>query len=99
MGFIEKSSAIIRFDPIMETLLAQITVLNAAAVGFIGLLSLALYRLLLHPLARFPGPKLAALTRYYEGYWDVYHNGQYTFKIAELHKQYGTVLLCLLLFI
>lgn len=47
------------------------------------------YRLLLHPLAKFPGPKLAAVTRYYEGYHDVLRNGQYIFRIAEMHKQYG----------
>lgn len=51
--------------------------------------TLALYRLYLHPLAQFPGPKLAAVTRWYEGYYDLYQSGQYTFKIAELHKQYG----------
>ena len=53
-------------------------------------ISLAFYRLFFHPLARFPGPRLAALTRYYEAYYDVVQNGQYTFKIAELHRQYGT---------
>lgn len=53
--------------------------------------TLALYRLYLHPLAQFPGPRLAAVTRLYEGYYDLYHNGQYTFKIAKLHKQYGKV--------
>lgn len=51
--------------------------------------SVIIYRLLLHPLARFPGPRLAAITRYYEGYYDVVQNGQYTFRIAEMHKQYG----------
>lgn len=53
------------------------------------IISTAVYRLFFHPLARFPGPKLAALTRFYEGYYDVIQNGQYTFKIAELHRQYG----------
>lgn len=57
----------------------------------IYLASLAVYRLFLHPLAKFPGPKLAALTRYYEAYYDVVQNGQYTFKIAELHREYGTL--------
>lgn len=47
------------------------------------------YRLYLSPLAKFPGPKLAAATLWYEAYYDVIEQGQYTFKIRELHKQYG----------
>ncbi|OTA99611.1 hypothetical protein M426DRAFT_76271 [Hypoxylon sp. CI-4A] len=54
--------------------------------------TLALYRLYLHPLAGFPGAKLAAVTRLYEGYYDLYQSGQYTFKIADLHKQYGSII-------
>ncbi|KAK2595091.1 hypothetical protein QQS21_007176 [Conoideocrella luteorostrata] len=54
--------------------------------------SVAFYRLYLHPLAKFPGPKLAAVTRLYEGYYDLYKQGQYTFKIADLHKQYGPII-------
>lgn len=52
-------------------------------------LTVAIYRLYFHPLSHIPGPKLAALTRWYEAYYDVYQNGQYTFKIKELHKEYG----------
>jgi hypothetical protein len=51
--------------------------------------ALAFYRLFLHPLARFPGPRLAAISRWFEGYYDVVRGGQYTIKIAELHKKYG----------
>lgn len=51
--------------------------------------SVAIYRLIFHPLGRFPGPKWAAVTGLYEFYWDVIQNGQYTFRIAELHRQYG----------
>ena len=60
----------------------------AAAIG-IYFVTLAFYRLFLHPLARFPGPKLAAITRYVEGYYDVVCGGQYTWKIQEMHKKYG----------
>lgn len=61
----------------------------------VGLLSLyliagAIYRLYLSPLAKFPGPKLAALTLWYEFYFDVILRGQFTFHIQELHKRYGT---------
>lgn len=42
-----------------------------------------------HPLAKFPGPKLAAATRLYEAYYDVLQGGKYIFQIGELHKQYG----------
>ena len=70
----------------MKDLLSWPLVIAAVVVYFIGL---AVYRLILHPLSRFPGPKLAALTRYYEAYFDLIRNGQYTFKIAELHKRYG----------
>ena len=48
-----------------------------------------IYRLYFSPLAKFPGPKLAAATYLYEGYYDVVKRGKYTFKIRDLHAQYG----------
>ena len=51
-----------------------------------------IWRLFLSPIARFPGPKLAAITQLYEGYYDVVKGGQYVFKIGELHKKYGMLL-------
>ncbi|TGO48155.1 hypothetical protein BCON_0249g00030 [Botryotinia convoluta] len=48
-------------------------------------------RLYVHSLADIPGPKLAALTWWYEFYFDVIQPGQYVFKIQELHKQYGPI--------
>ncbi len=53
------------------------------------LAAVVIYRLNFSPSARFPGPRLAALTFLYEGYYDVWHRGQYTWKIKELHEQYG----------
>lgn len=47
------------------------------------------YSVFLGPLSKFPGPKLAAATLWYEFYYDVILKGRYTFKIKELHKQYG----------
>ncbi|KAI9846675.1 MAG: hypothetical protein M1837_003730 [Sclerophora amabilis] len=49
------------------------------------LLTKGIYRLYFSPLAKFPGPKLAALTRWYEAWFDIVKGGRYTFKIRELH--------------
>lgn len=57
----------------------------------IYLLGLAIYRLYLTPSAKFPGPRLAALCYWYEFYYDVWpHEGQYTWKIRDLHEKYGS---------
>ena len=53
------------------------------------LVYLSLYRLYLDPIAVFPGPKLAALTLWYEFYYDVIKRGRYTFVIEEMHHKYG----------
>jgi hypothetical protein len=51
--------------------------------------SLYLYRLYLHPLAGYPGPKLAAISNWYEFYYDVIQHGKFTAHIQELHEEYG----------
>ena len=58
-------------------------------ISFFYLLALGLYRLYLDPLAKFPGPKLAALTLWYEFYYDVVQRGKYTFEIEKMHEAYG----------
>jgi hypothetical protein len=53
---------------------------------------LAIYRLTIHPLSTFPGPKLAAATRWYEFYHDVApHKGHYLWKIQAMHAHYGPI--------
>ena len=52
-------------------------------------LSLIIYRLYFHPLAKFPGPKIAACTTLYEFYYDVVKDGQYIWQIKDLHQEYG----------
>ncbi|KAL8662026.1 MAG: hypothetical protein Q9202_005080 [Teloschistes flavicans] len=47
---------------------------------------LSVTRLYTSPVASIPGPKLAALTFWYEFYYDVILSGRYTWKIAELHQ-------------
>jgi cytochrome P450 len=59
------------------------------AVCALYVTGLVAYRLWLSPLARFPGPKLAAATAWYEFYYDAICHGKYTFEIARMHKEYG----------
>jgi hypothetical protein len=47
------------------------------------------YSVYFGPLSKFPGPKLAAATLWYEFYYDVILKGRYTFKIKELHEKHG----------
>lgn len=54
------------------------------------LVSVAVHRLFFSPIAQFPGPRLAAVSFLYECYYDVVCKGQYTWKIQELHRRYGT---------
>ncbi|KAJ2988862.1 hypothetical protein NUW58_g3760 [Xylaria curta] len=49
-------------------------------------------RLYFHPLAKFPGPKLAAGTFLYEAYYDVIKRGKYVHRIEEMHKRYGPII-------
>lgn len=49
------------------------------------------YRLFLSPLAHVPGPKLAAVSRLYELYFDLVKGGCLPWKIQELHDEYGRV--------
>jgi hypothetical protein len=52
-------------------------------------LLVALYNLYFHPLCSFPGPRLAALSRWYEFYHDVYEDGTMPVTIEKLHERYG----------
>lgn len=67
--------------------LALLTVAVTSTVAYV--LGLAIYRLYFHPIAHFPGPRLAGLTRWYEFYYELVQKGQMTFHIQELHKKYG----------
>jgi len=54
-------------------------------------ISVTIHRLFLSQYAKFPGPKLAALTYGYMFYYDaIAGSGQYYKKIEQLHEEYGT---------
>jgi hypothetical protein len=67
------------------------SLLLAALAGITYLFSLAIYRLYYHPLAKFPGPKLAAVTSWYEFYYDIIDQGTFVWEIKQMHDRYGTI--------
>lgn len=72
------------------TFTSLIALLGALLLAYVC--SISIYRLYIGPLAKFPGPKLAAVSHWYEFYFDFFLNGQYTFEIARLHEKYGPII-------
>ncbi|KAF5359444.1 hypothetical protein D9756_002939 [Leucocoprinus leucothites] len=62
-----------------------------SVAGGLSAAALAVYRLYFHPLSKFPGPPLAAVTDYYATYVDLWKNGQTVPQLEKLHKIYGPV--------
>ena len=56
---------------------------------FIRTVFIVTYRIWFHPLAKFPGPKLAAVSRLYEFWYQGIKRTEFPGKIKEMHKVYG----------
>ncbi|ESK81718.1 cytochrome p450 [Moniliophthora roreri MCA 2997] len=52
---------------------------------------LGLYRLWIHPLRKFPGPNLAAMTGMYRAYYTTFGDGGWLEHLKKLHRHYGPV--------
>ncbi|KAL6251945.1 hypothetical protein RBB50_002155 [Rhinocladiella similis] len=73
----------------MAGFLSYIGAIVAALACFVVLR--ALYRLTLHPLASFPGPKLAGATSLYQAWYDLRPSTSYVKTFPALHKKYGPI--------
>ncbi|CAN9285974.1 unnamed protein product [Alternaria alternata] len=54
-------------------------------------IGLAIYRIYLSPLASIPGDRLAALTGWYETYYEVVKDGHFFRVINDMHSRYGPI--------
>ncbi|KAF9072158.1 cytochrome P450 [Rhodocollybia butyracea] len=51
----------------------------------------ALYRRFFHPLHKYPGPMLAAITDWYEAYYNIVKGGGLVAELERLHKLHGEI--------
>jgi len=48
-----------------------------------------IYNLYFHPLRKIPGPRIAAMTSFYDFWYDVVKGGTYLWEIRRMHEIYG----------
>ncbi|KAJ1712536.1 cytochrome P450 [Aspergillus flavus] len=78
-------------DTISESRPNGLATLGVVVATFATYLALkALYNLYLHPLRKFPGPKLAAIGPYYEFYYDVMKDGMFLWEMERMHQVYDS---------
>ncbi|RAK94263.1 cytochrome P450 [Aspergillus costaricaensis CBS 115574] len=79
----------------LNLLVEQVLPANISLILLIGIsiyaCSVFTIRLYFHPLSKFPGPRIAAATSWYEFYKDVILSGQYSKSFPSLHAKYGSV--------
>ncbi|KAH0611669.1 uncharacterized protein H6S33_010934 [Morchella sextelata] len=76
----------------LSTLLALPPIPAIFTACAIYIAATCIYRLYLHPLSRVPGPKLAALTLFYEAWYNLFaQDGRFIFHAENLHKKYGPI--------
>jgi hypothetical protein len=73
-----------------SSFLSALLRLLAALVVYLILRSI--YRIKFHPLAKFPGPRLAALTSMYAGLYDLPHGSSLCKELPAMHDKYGPII-------
>lgn len=67
--------------------------LPAAAASFVAYaVYTVIYNNYFHPLARFPGPPLAATTTYWKAYVECIANRSFCHELVDLHARYGKMI-------
>lgn len=90
-----RSGAVLRR---LASITSQVSCNIMAVIFILGLLLTAgalrlvfqmVYNLYFHPLAKFPGPRWAAATTWYEAYFDIIKGGRYFKEVEAMHERYG----------
>ncbi|PWY71706.1 benzoate 4-monooxygenase cytochrome P450 [Aspergillus heteromorphus CBS 117.55] len=80
--------------PELPSLLSWLPLIGVNPVACFLLVALPIcqvtYNISLHPLRKYPGPKLASVSSLYNTYWDC--TGRHHVQIKNLHDQYGDVI-------
>ena len=77
-----------------ENLVTGLLTHKLVVTGILLLLSVlgyGIYQLYFSPLAKFPGPRIAALTTWYNAYHDLVRGGQYVWVVEDMHRKYGPI--------
>ncbi|GAM37558.1 benzoate 4-monooxygenase cytochrome P450 [Talaromyces pinophilus] len=69
----------------------SVILLNASGLYILSLILTAIYNIWFHPLAKFPGPKIAVIGPWYEAYYDIIKDGRYLWQIEKMHEKYGPI--------
>lgn len=70
------------------------TIAASAAGAFLLTLTVqSVRRLFFHPLSKYPGPPLAAMTLWYKAYFDIVMDGGWAEHLEYLHEVYGSSIL------
>jgi hypothetical protein len=73
----------------MYSLLSSVWRLFVTSVAYLTVRTI--YRLKVHPLAKFPGPRLAAITSMYAGSYDLPFASSFCKELPRLHDEYGPI--------
>lgn len=79
----------LRYEELYLLLAAIIMLKLIIGTVILWLVYTAYDRLIASPLAKFPGPRLAALTTWHQFYFDIIKGGRLPWHLAQLHKTYG----------
>jgi hypothetical protein len=75
------------YSTLFGTMLSSAYVVAACGILWVAK---ALHNVYFHPLSRYPGSKVAAIsTSWWEWYWNYYRNGRLLFEVERLHQKHG----------